>query len=161
MPLAARSNSISFSCAAWGAWSVAMQSTVPSSRGLEDGQAIAFRPKRRVHLEVRIVAAESFVGQSEVVRRRLAGNVQTLLTWQDGLQLQRFRRWRHAAHEDEDANLRQPRCRAGVWMSRSTMLDSASTVIPRRPRRKATGPKFILQAVAADPAPVMRVSSAC
>ena len=59
-----------------GAWSVAMQSMVPSRSAVEQRRAVRLRAQRRVHLGVGVVAASAdrLVGQRQVVRRHLAGD---------------------------------------------------------------------------------------
>ena len=52
-PNGASSNGTSFSCRACGAWSVATQSIVPSSRPSTSARAVVLGAQRRVHLHVR------------------------------------------------------------------------------------------------------------
>ena len=74
MPLAAWSNSTSLSVSAWGAWSVAIASRVPSASASRQASTSPLRPERRRHLRVRVVGAERLVREEQMVRRHLAGD---------------------------------------------------------------------------------------
>ena len=75
MPIGASSNGTSFSSRACGAWSVAMQSIVPSRRPVDQRLPVVLGAQRRVHLQPRVeVLEQRLVGQREVVRRDLGGD---------------------------------------------------------------------------------------
>ena len=82
MPNGARSNSTIFSSAWCGAWSVAITSTRAVGDAFEHRVAIGGLAQRRVHLEVGVVldrAVERLVGEREVMRRDLAGDLDAAL----------------------------------------------------------------------------------
>ena len=76
MPNAAWSYSTFLSSTVCGAWSVAMQSIVPSEEPGQHRLPVRLGAQRRVHLGVRVVAglAHRLVGEEEVVRRHLGGD---------------------------------------------------------------------------------------
>ena len=75
VPIGASSNGTSFSSRACGAWSVAMQSIVPSLQALDQRLAVVLGAQRRVHLQPRVeLLQQDRVGQRQVVRARLAGD---------------------------------------------------------------------------------------
>ncbi len=76
IPNAAWSNGRSFASGACGAWSVATASTAPSRSELEEPREVLVGAQRRVHLEQRVVVRARAVGQREVVRGDLAGDVE-------------------------------------------------------------------------------------
>ena len=84
IPLAAWSNSTSLSLSAWGAWSVAMQSMVPSASASQQRLDVALGPQRRRHLGVGVVGAQRLVGQEQVVRRHLGGDPARRAPWRRG-----------------------------------------------------------------------------
>ena len=58
----------------WGAWSVAMQSMVPSASARAQRLDVLGLAQRRVHLAGGVVAEQRLVGEQEVVRRHLGGD---------------------------------------------------------------------------------------
>ena len=87
MPFAASSNSHSFSCTAWGAWSVAMASIVPSRRPSRQAAASSRRRRGGYIFALRVVGQQRLVAvaehdglvvEREVVRRHLRSYVQAL-----------------------------------------------------------------------------------
>ncbi len=75
-PLGAAGNGTSFSAGWCGAWSVAMQSIVPSSKPSMSASPVGLGGQRRAHLEARRVERQHLlVGQQQVVRRGLGRDV--------------------------------------------------------------------------------------
>lgn len=51
----------------------------PVNKAVNDGVAVLFRTKRRVHLGVGVGVADELIGRGKIMRRRLAGDVSKLL----------------------------------------------------------------------------------
>jgi hypothetical protein len=65
----------SFSSGAWGAWSVATKSIVPSQKRLPQRLLVAFLPDRRVHPHQVPPGGEALGVEIEILRQRLDGDV--------------------------------------------------------------------------------------
>ena len=121
-----------------GAWSVAMQSIVPSRSPSSTAARSASRAQRRVHLGVGVVArlAHGLVGQEQVVRRGLGGDPHAA-----GLAAA------HRVHRGGGREVGDVDAAAGELGQQHVALDhdrlAARPAAPRRPSSVATGPSFM------------------
>ena len=78
MPKAAAAHSQSLSSTGCGAWSVATASIVPSASPARSAVDVGRGAQRRVDLVDRVVGRDQLVGQQQVVRGHLGGDVAAL-----------------------------------------------------------------------------------
>ena len=78
MPFGARSNSTSFSWTAWGAWSVAMASMMPSRMPSIMRVAVGGGAQRRTHFGVGVVEADMLFGEQKMMRGDFAGDAKAV-----------------------------------------------------------------------------------
>ena len=84
IPNAAAAHSQSLSSCGCGAWSVATTSMVPSASAGAQRLDVGGRAQRRVDLVDRVVRRRELVGEQQVVRADLGGDVPALAPWPSG-----------------------------------------------------------------------------
>ena len=108
----------------------------PVAQALDQRLAVVLGAQRRVHLEAGVEAADRLVGEGQVVRRRLAGDLRRPRPWR--ARSPRPRRARRGAGRGSA----RPR-RGRAQQSRAIIVDSETAGIPASPSAAETSPSCI------------------